>query len=92
MLHSPPTATSKKGLYNYGRYSNPKMDQAINAAAVETDPEKRKQFVRQALGEHREQVHHIPLHRQFIPWAARANVDLKHYADNAVRAWTMTVR
>jgi peptide/nickel transport system substrate-binding protein len=92
VLHSPPTATSKKGLYNYGRYSNPKMDQAINAAAVETDPEKRKQFVRQALTEHREQVHHIPLHRQFIPWAARANVELRHFADNAVRAWTMSVR
>jgi len=92
VLHSPPTATSKKGLYNYGRYTNAKMDQAIDAAAVETDPEKRKQFVRQALTEQREQVLHIPLHRQFIPWAARANVDLKHYADNAVRAWTMTVR
>ena len=92
VLHSPPNATSKKGLYNYGRYSNPKMDQAINAAAIETDPEKRKQFVRQALSEHRQQVHHIPLHRQFIPWAARANVDLKHFADNTVRAWTMSVR
>ena len=92
VLHSPPTATSKKGLYNYGRYTNAKMDQAIDAAAIETDPDKRKQFVRQALSEHREQVHHIPLHRQFIPWAARANVDLKHYADNAVRAWSMTVR
>jgi peptide/nickel transport system substrate-binding protein len=92
VLHSPPTPSSKKGLYNYGRYTNPRMDQAINAAATETDPEKRKQFVRQALSEHREQVHHIPLHRQFIPWAARSNVDLKHYADNTVRAWTMTVR
>jgi peptide/nickel transport system substrate-binding protein len=92
VLHSPPTPSSKKGLYNYGRYSNPRMDQAINAAAIETDPEKRKQFVRQALSEHRDQVHHIPLHRQFIPWAARSNVDLRHYADNTVRAWTMTVR
>jgi len=27
-------------------------------------------------------VHHIPLHRQFIPWAARNNVNVVHRADN----------
>ena len=29
-----------------------------------------------------QQVHHIPLHRQFIPWAARSNVEVVHRADN----------
>jgi len=42
--------------------------------------------------EEREQVHNIPLHRQFIPWAARSNVEVKHFADNFVRAWTMSVK
>ena len=33
-------------------------------------------------------VHHIPLHRQFIPWAARANVEVVHRADNWLEwAW-----
>ena len=27
---------------------------------------------------------HIPLHRQFIPWAMRANVEVVHRADNWV--------
>ena len=92
ILHSPPTAKSTKGSWNFGRYSNAKLDQLIDAAAVETDVAKRKDIVRQALQEEREQVHHIPLHRQFIPWAARANVEVKHYADNFVRAWTMSVK
>ena len=92
ILHSPPTAKSTKGSWNFGRYSNAKLDQLIDAAAVETDVAKRKDIVRQALQEEREQVHNIPLHRQFIPWAARANVEVKHYADNFVRAWTMSVK
>lgn len=92
IMHSPPSATSKKGSWNFGRFSNARLDQLIDAAAVETDAAKRKDTVRQALLEEREQVHDVPLHRQFIPWAARANVDVRHYADNFVRAWTMSVK
>jgi len=38
----------------------------------------------------RENVYTIPLHRQMIPWAARANVDLVHRPDNVVE--TLWVR
>ena len=89
ILHS---ATNAKGTWNFGRFSNPRLDALIDAAAIETDPVKRKDTIRQALQEEREQVHDIPLHRQFIPWAARSNVEVKHFADNFVRAWTMSVK
>ena len=92
ILHSPPSATHKKGSWNFGRFSNAKLDQMIDAAGEETNPAKRRETVRQALLEEREQVHNIPLHRQFIPWAARSQVEVKHYADNFVRAWTMSVK
>ena len=92
ILHSPPSASNKKGSWNFGRFSNPRLDLLIDAAAVETDPAKRKETVRQALQEERDQVHNIPLHRQFIPWAARSNVEVRHFADNFVRAWTMSVK
>jgi peptide/nickel transport system substrate-binding protein len=92
ILHSPPSATHKKGSWNFGRFSNAKLDQLIDAAGEETNPAKRRETVRQALLEEREQVHNIPLHRQFIPWAARSQVEVKHYADNFVRAWTMSVK
>jgi peptide/nickel transport system substrate-binding protein len=30
------------------------------------------------------QIHHVPLHRQVIPWAMRQNVEVVHRADNWV--------
>jgi peptide/nickel transport system substrate-binding protein len=83
---------TQKGRYNYGRYNNDKLDALIDQAAVETDPAKRRDLLKAALTEHRDNMHNIPLHRQFIPWASRANVDFKHWADNYVRAWGITVK
>jgi hypothetical protein len=37
-------------------------------------------------------VHHTPLHRQVIPWAARANVGVVHRADNWLEWRWITVR
>jgi peptide/nickel transport system substrate-binding protein len=82
VLHSPDPKTGS-GSFNYGRYVNPKLDALIDAAAVETDIEKRRDIIRQAIAEHNAQVHHVPLHRQMIPWAMRANVTVVHRADNA---------
>jgi peptide/nickel transport system substrate-binding protein len=70
------------GSFNYGRYVNPKLDALIDAAAVETDAAKRRQMITDALTEHNEQVHHVPLHRQVIPWAMRSNVNVVHRPDN----------
>jgi peptide/nickel transport system substrate-binding protein len=70
------------GYYNWGNYKNPKLDQLIEASSKEPDAAKREQLIKSALKEHNEQVHHIPLHRQVIPWAARSNVNVVHRADN----------
>jgi peptide/nickel transport system substrate-binding protein len=70
------------GFYNYGRSSNAKFDDLAARSSVETDPAKRKELILSALTEWKEQVHTIPLHRQVIPWAARANVTAVHRADN----------
>ena len=45
-----------------------------------------------ALKEHNEQVHHIPLHRQVIPWGARQNVEVVHRADNWLEWRWITVK
>jgi peptide/nickel transport system substrate-binding protein len=87
-----PNSTTQKGGYNYGRYNNEKLNALIDQAAVEPDANKRRETLRQALAEHRNEMHNLPLHRQFIPWAARANIDVKHWADNYVRAWGVTVK
>jgi peptide/nickel transport system substrate-binding protein len=83
VLRSPDEKTGN-GSFNYGRYVNPRLDALIDAAAVEMNPEKRRQIVWDALKEHNAQVHHVPLHRQMIPWAMRRNVTVVHRADNVL--------
>jgi peptide/nickel transport system substrate-binding protein len=90
VLRSPDPKTGN-GSFNYGRYVNPKLDALIDAAAVEPNVEKRREIIRQALAEHNAQVHHVPLHRQMIPWAMRSNVTVVHRADNAPSLEWITV-
>jgi peptide/nickel transport system substrate-binding protein len=76
------------GFYNYGRSKNDKLDALAAQSSNEPDPKKREALVKAALREQKEQVTTLPLHRQVIPWAARANVDVVHRADNWLEvAW-----
>ena len=90
VLRSPDPKTGN-GSFNYGRYVNPKLDRLIDAAAVEPDLESRRVMIRDALAEHNTQVHHVPLHRQMIPWAMRSNVTAVHRPDNALNLSTTTI-
>ncbi len=72
------------GDYNYGRYSNAKLDALTAKIKVEMNPEARLTMVHEALLAHNAEVNHIPLHRQVIPWATRSNVNGVHRADNVV--------
>jgi peptide/nickel transport system substrate-binding protein len=70
------------GDYNYGNYKNDKLDAAAAASSKEPDPKKRKELILTALKAHNDEINHLPLHRQVIPWATRANINLTHRADN----------
>ncbi|MCW5655667.1 ABC transporter substrate-binding protein [Hydrogenophaga sp.] len=74
--------TGGDGNYNVGRYSNPKMDAIIDRAKTETDPFVRPRLLTEALALQNEDVAHIPLHNQIIPWAMKKNIDVVHRADN----------
>jgi peptide/nickel transport system substrate-binding protein len=84
VLHSPDSKGS--GDYNWGNYRNAKLDALIDAARIESDAAKRKRIIAEAIAEHNAQIHHVPLHRQVIPWAMRQNVEVVHRADNWVEA------
>jgi len=70
------------GNYNVGRYSNPKIDAVIDRAKVETDTLVRNRRLVEALQMAKDDVSHIPLHNQIIPWAMKRNVEVVHRADN----------
>ncbi|MDM7463527.1 MAG: ABC transporter substrate-binding protein [Tepidimonas taiwanensis] len=72
------------GNYNVGRYSNPKMDALIDRAKTETDPYIRPRLLTEALQLQNDDVAHIPLHNQIIPWAMKKSIDVVHRADNRI--------
>jgi len=81
------------GDYNYGNFRNDRADALAAQSSVEADPKKREQQIRGALAALREEVNILPLHRQVIPWAAKANVTPVHRADNWLElAWVRISR
>jgi peptide/nickel transport system substrate-binding protein len=72
------------GNYNVGRYSNPQMDALIERMKKEIDLKNRNDLIEKALILSHEDVSHIPLHNQIIPWAMKKNIDVVHRADNRI--------
>ena len=70
------------GNYNVGRYSNPQMDALVERTKKETDLKLRTELLTKALQLQNQDVAHIPLHNQVIPWAMKKNIDVVHRADN----------
>ncbi len=80
------------GDYNYGNYKNTKLDDAAAASSKEADPAKREAFIKTALLAHNDEINHLPLHRQVIPWATRSNLSVVHRADNVLTYEWITVK
>ena len=72
------------GDYNYGRYTNARLDELTARIKTDMNFEERLELIHDALAAHSAEVNHIPLHRQVIPWASRSNVTVVHRADNYV--------
>ena len=72
------------GNYNVGRYSNPRMDALVERIKKEVDPRVRSELIEQALLLSHQEVSHIPLHNQVIPWAMKKTVNVTHRADNRI--------
>jgi len=70
------------GDYNFGHYSNAKVDEDIDKLKTEIDGKKRAALALDASRIHEQEVGHLPLHFQVIPWVMRANVSVIHRADN----------
>ena len=70
------------GNYNVGRYSNPQMDALVERIKKEVDLKNRNDLIEKALLLDHEDISHIPLHNQIIPWAMKKNIELVHRADN----------
>lgn len=77
---------------NWGDYRDPALDALIDRARVEMDTAKRQDLVRQAMRIVHDNAYYIPLHHRISPWAARANVEAVHRANNHIHATSVRIR
>ena len=70
------------GEYNWGNYKIAEFDDLIDKAEGEMDAKKRMDMLLKAMQMHHDNVLHIPLHLQVIPWATSAGVTVVHRPDN----------
>jgi peptide/nickel transport system substrate-binding protein len=80
------------GDYNYGRYSNTKLDGLTTKIKTNMNAAERLNEIHEALLAQSAEINHIPLHRQVIPWATRSNVTAVHRADNNVIPYWVTIK
>lgn len=62
------------GAFNAGRYSNPKVDQLIDAIRVEPDLAKRRQLIGDTLRLLNADLPYLPLFRRTLTWAMRDSI------------------
>ncbi|MGE0311166.1 MAG: ABC transporter substrate-binding protein [Lautropia sp.] len=79
------------GNYNVGRISNPKIDELIDAAKVETDTAKRDKMLADALRMTAENYHYVPIHHQMRPWAMKKSVSTVHKSDDRPESKFVTI-
>ena len=76
------------GEYNWGNYKLQAFDDLIDKAESEMDMKKRQEMINAAMKMHHDNVLHIPLHLQVIPWVSKASVNVTHRPDNWLEvAW-----
>ena len=73
---------SGRGKFNFGKYSNAKVDKLTDLILSETDLDKRNQMIKEAFEILNAEVGYIPLHQQALAWAKKDNIDLIQRADN----------
>jgi peptide/nickel transport system substrate-binding protein len=62
------------GTWNWGHYSNPKLDALVQSSLANVDPKKRDVIARDAMAMAMRDYAVIPLHHQFATWAMRRGV------------------
>ena len=63
------------GIFNSGRYTNPKVEELTKNAETEMDLKKRHDLMVEAQKIHKDDYGHIPLHQQTLAWGVSDTVD-----------------
>jgi peptide/nickel transport system substrate-binding protein len=72
------------GTFNGGRYSNPRLDQLIDAIRVEPDLARRRQLIGDALRTMRADLPLIPLYRRTLTWVMRPDINVTQWPNDVL--------
>jgi peptide/nickel transport system substrate-binding protein len=73
------------GGFNWGRYSNPQLDELVTEASATGDDAKRNELLRSAMRIGAADVANIPLHFQRTTWAMQRNLTYVGRSDDQTR-------
>jgi len=72
------------GTFNGGRYSNPKLDQIVDAMRVDPDIAHRRQLVGDALKLMQGDLPLIPLYRRTLTWVMRPDISVSQWPNDVL--------
>ena len=81
-LMATPNSEKKLGSWNFGAYSNSRVDELLPLIQSEIDPAKRQAMVDEVHNILKADAVYVPLHIQPLVWATKANIDLAQRTDN----------
>jgi peptide/nickel transport system substrate-binding protein len=82
---------AKLGSWNFGNYSNTRVDELLPQIQQEIDPAARQSMIDEVIAITQDEVAYIPLYTQPLIWAAKDNVDLTQRAAKFFRLRWVTV-
>ena len=81
-LASTPNADKKLGSWNFGGYSNARVDELLPMIQSEIDDAKRQAMLDETAQILQSDVAYVPMYVQPLVWGAKANIDLTQRPDN----------
>ncbi len=82
------TKSDNAGVFNWGGWSYPEIDELVKAASVEMDRDKRLALQSKALAKVKEELIMLPFHQQPMSWATSDKVEsVLQQSDNKDRHW-----
>lgn len=81
-LMATPNDEKKLGSWNFGGFSNARVDELLPLIQREIDDGKRQAMLDEVHGILQSEVAYVPLHVQPLVWGSQANVSLTQRADN----------
>jgi peptide/nickel transport system substrate-binding protein len=81
LVHTP-DPEARLGSWNYGGFSNERVDELLPQIQSELDPEERQEMIDEVVEIYQEEVAYVPLYTQPLIWAMKSDIEVVQRPDN----------